>query len=438
MPLSPRPPLILVDGVAVSPVPRSNLKLVSGANALLEVSGDRITVAGGVSGGVVPADQVTYTSTLTAGQVLSGTVTWTILPSNPVTSIEFWIDGVLKSTDTSGPYTYTFDSTTLADGNHAFGIAINTADGSRSARQIGTATVRNAASTAYFSDGFSTGYAAYLPWIGFQTDDPTTNSPGWYDIRNNGGRVTQTPNGRSSIVLDPAGSGLKVIRHEIRNSDPPWPPGGTDQKKEEVSTGAHFPATWSDTGTGFSFGLTRWFGFSYYLPSPGFDLNGTYTVLWDIHPTVTSINCLIYQQTGSRNNAWFTVELRGGDTTPAWFGADYEHPNIHQLSDASGNLLASELNKWHRVVIGCKFAHDGTIGARGSGSSTGWCEIYFDRGGTGLNRVYAKDRPVMYNGETGPYITGGLYTGTASPFPSGGCVIYKKNIKAGLTLADVA
>ena len=51
----------------------------------------------------------------------SGTVTFNASASDNigVTRVEFYVDGVLKSSDTSSPYSATLDSTTLANGSHA-------------------------------------------------------------------------------------------------------------------------------------------------------------------------------------------------------------------------------------------------------------------------------------------------------------------------------
>ncbi|MDP2875274.1 MAG: Ig-like domain-containing protein, partial [Holophaga sp.] len=50
----------------------------------------------------------------------SGTITFNATATDlvGVTKVEFYVDGALKGTDTTSPYSMTFDSTTLADGNH--------------------------------------------------------------------------------------------------------------------------------------------------------------------------------------------------------------------------------------------------------------------------------------------------------------------------------
>jgi len=50
----------------------------------------------------------------------SGTITFNATATDlvGVTKVEFYVDGALKGTDTTTPYSMTFDSTTLTDGNH--------------------------------------------------------------------------------------------------------------------------------------------------------------------------------------------------------------------------------------------------------------------------------------------------------------------------------
>ncbi len=50
----------------------------------------------------------------------SGSITFSATASDNVgvTKVEFYVDGVLKATDTTSPYSTTFDSTTLANGSH--------------------------------------------------------------------------------------------------------------------------------------------------------------------------------------------------------------------------------------------------------------------------------------------------------------------------------
>jgi|GEM_PF-2636302 len=57
-----------------------------------------------------------------SGQAVSGTITVTVNASDNVgvTKVEFYVDSVLKSTDTTSPYSFSWDSTTVANGSHTF------------------------------------------------------------------------------------------------------------------------------------------------------------------------------------------------------------------------------------------------------------------------------------------------------------------------------
>ena len=68
-----------------------------------------------------PPPTPTLSVTQTVGTALSGLVAWTAAPSgtDPVTKVDFYVDGVVVNTDTTSPYAYALDTTTLSDGTHA-------------------------------------------------------------------------------------------------------------------------------------------------------------------------------------------------------------------------------------------------------------------------------------------------------------------------------
>ncbi|GLH70547.1 hypothetical protein GETHPA_20800 [Geothrix rubra] len=73
------------------------------------------------SGGSTPPPADTQAPTVSATESgTSGTVTFnaTATDNVGVTKVEFYVDNVLKGTDTASPYTMTLDSTTLANGSH--------------------------------------------------------------------------------------------------------------------------------------------------------------------------------------------------------------------------------------------------------------------------------------------------------------------------------
>jgi hypothetical protein len=78
------------------------------------------------------------------GATVSRTVTWTVTAN--ADSVEFWVDGALRRTDTSGPFSYSWDTTREADGPHT--LVAKARSGTRSASAAATVTVANAASVA--------------------------------------------------------------------------------------------------------------------------------------------------------------------------------------------------------------------------------------------------------------------------------------------------
>jgi len=63
---------------------------------------------------------VTSVTAPASGSTLSGTVSVTASATDNVgvTRVEFYLDNVLKSTDTASPYTWSWDTTAIADGSH--------------------------------------------------------------------------------------------------------------------------------------------------------------------------------------------------------------------------------------------------------------------------------------------------------------------------------
>ena len=86
-----------------------------------ETDGDRlwsapIWVNQTAGGGDTTAPTVSASESGTSGNI---TLSATASDAVGVTNVEFYIDGVLRGTDPSAPYSVTFDSTTLANGSHA-------------------------------------------------------------------------------------------------------------------------------------------------------------------------------------------------------------------------------------------------------------------------------------------------------------------------------
>jgi hypothetical protein len=93
-----------------------------------------INVGAAWSGGSTDTTAPTVSTTESG---TSGSITFSATASDNVgvTKVEFYVDGVLKGTDTTSPYSMTLDSTTLANGTHAL-----TAKAYDAAGNVGTAT----------------------------------------------------------------------------------------------------------------------------------------------------------------------------------------------------------------------------------------------------------------------------------------------------------
>jgi parallel beta helix pectate lyase-like protein/Big-like domain-containing protein len=92
----------------------------------------------------------TLTQSITQNQVLSGaSYAWTATLSNATTTsgVIFKVDGVQKSIDTSSPYSYTLDTTALAEGSHTFVVTTTDTNGNTYTSSV-VATVQNVSSSA--------------------------------------------------------------------------------------------------------------------------------------------------------------------------------------------------------------------------------------------------------------------------------------------------
>jgi len=106
-------------------------------NGLLVANGISWIANGtGGGGGDTTAPTVSITAPLNGATVV-GTVAINATASDNVgvTKVEFYVDGALKSTDTTSPYSYSWDSTSVANGSHSL-----TAKAYDAALNVGTST----------------------------------------------------------------------------------------------------------------------------------------------------------------------------------------------------------------------------------------------------------------------------------------------------------
>jgi pseudomonalisin len=127
---------------------------------------DDVTVA--TSGG---GDTTPPTTSITApanGATVSGTVSVTASASDNVgvTKVEFYLDGALKSTSTTSPYSWSFNTTTVANGSHTLQSKAYDAAGNVGSSATITVTVSNTGTPQQLigNPGFENGSASPAPW----------------------------------------------------------------------------------------------------------------------------------------------------------------------------------------------------------------------------------------------------------------------------------
>jgi len=126
-------------------------------------------IANGLPGGG-GGDTTPPNTTITApanGSTVSGTlnVTATAGDNVGVTKVEFYVDGALKSTDTSSPYLFSWNTTTVANGARALVTKAYDASGNIGTSPTVTVTVNNVAAQQLLGNpGFENGSASPAPW----------------------------------------------------------------------------------------------------------------------------------------------------------------------------------------------------------------------------------------------------------------------------------
>jgi hypothetical protein len=129
-------------------------------------------LANGTTGGGGGSDTTAPTTSIsspTAGSTVSGTVTITAAASDNVgvTKVEIYVDGALRTTDTTSPYTWSWNTTTFANSSHTITAKAYDAAGNIGSAANVSVTVNNAggggSSQLLSNPGFETGTAS--PWV---------------------------------------------------------------------------------------------------------------------------------------------------------------------------------------------------------------------------------------------------------------------------------
>jgi hypothetical protein len=105
----------------------------------------------------------------------SGTITLSATASDNVgvTKVEFYVDGVLKGSDTTSPYSMTLNSTTLANGSHALTAKAFDAAGNSATSAAANFSVSNGSTQLIVNGGFESGTASWTAASGVITSDAT-------------------------------------------------------------------------------------------------------------------------------------------------------------------------------------------------------------------------------------------------------------------------
>ena len=136
-------------------------------------------LANGSSGG---GDTTAPTTSITApanGATVSGTTSVTASASDNigVTKVEFYLDGALKSTDTTSPYSWSWDTTASANGSHSLVTKAYDAAGNVGTSATVTVTVSNSTGTTQLlgNPGFESGAVTWTASSG--VIDNSTSEP---------------------------------------------------------------------------------------------------------------------------------------------------------------------------------------------------------------------------------------------------------------------
>jgi hypothetical protein len=103
----------------------------------------------------------------------SGTITLSATASDNVgvTKVEFYVDGVLKGTDTATPFTMTLASSTLTNGSHSLTAKAYDAAGNVGSSTAVSFSVNNAATQLVTNGGFESGATSWTASTGVITSD---------------------------------------------------------------------------------------------------------------------------------------------------------------------------------------------------------------------------------------------------------------------------
>ncbi len=132
--------------------------------------GTSSSVAFSVSNGSTDSTAPTVTASESGS---SGTITLSATASDNVgvAKVEFYVDGVLKGTDTATPFTMTLSSSTLTNGSHSLVAKAYDAAGNVGTSSTVSFSVNNAATQLVVNGGFESGTGSWTASSGVITSD---------------------------------------------------------------------------------------------------------------------------------------------------------------------------------------------------------------------------------------------------------------------------
>ena len=151
--------------------------LANGSHALVAKAYDAAGNAGSSSTVSFSVNNVSADTTAPAVSAseagASGTITLSASASDNVgvTSVEFYVDGVLKGSDTTSPYSLTLNSATLANGSHTLTAKAYDAAGNVGTSAAAAFSISNSATQLIVNGGFESGTASWTASSGVITSD---------------------------------------------------------------------------------------------------------------------------------------------------------------------------------------------------------------------------------------------------------------------------
>lgn len=199
------------DTTTITPAPGKHFyyALVTQANGLRLWSAP-IWIEQGAASGDTQAPTVSASETGTSGTI---TLSATASDNVGVSRVDFLVDGVLKGSDTTSPYSVTLDSTTLANGSHSLvAKAYDAAGNVGTSTSVAFSVSNTVASTELIRNGgFESGATYWSATSGTITNSATYPArQGTYKLWLDGTGATTTEYGYQTITIPAAATSVTL------------------------------------------------------------------------------------------------------------------------------------------------------------------------------------------------------------------------------------